>query len=77
MNIDEEILINCKVCTDNYPLRDIITLSCSHKFCQHCLKKEWEFKIKTEKKSQESDLKCPEENCNKPVHLQILKGLNL
>lgn len=74
MNSERQKMVHCEICMTDNPLDEMITLGCSHRFCKGCLVDEWSYKINTEKKCDESDIKCPENECNKPIDILILKG---
>lgn len=49
--------LDCQVCFDTYPIDQILTLSCDHKFCEFCLKVLNTSEIITIKKYQFTNLK--------------------
>ena len=65
-NFQKTKLIQCGKCKIEISTADIITLSCEHKFCKHCMKEEWEAEIKSC-----HDLKCL--TCSTEIDFPIIK----
>lgn len=56
---DEKLLENCSICCDDKPVRFMITLKCSHKFCSHCLRSYADVKVQC----CEVPIRCPQQGC--------------
>ena len=67
----DEILkgkIQCKICLFYHYPKDMILLTCNHKFCTKCLLDDWKYKI-----SSGTFLNCPSYNCLKEINYYLLK----
>ncbi len=63
----------CNICGDDVTLDNMLTLECDHRFCKDCFTQFCEAKISLAA-VQHNQLKCPDDDCSKPISIHELQG---
>ena len=63
--------VTCLVCYSTFPISDLITLDCDHRYCVDCIREYLAFNI-SEGKVAEDILVCPQDN--KPIDVAIIRA---
>lgn len=63
----------CEVCTNEFKVEDLLTLSCEHRFCKNCLLQDWETKVNEFKISKNFWI-CLKENCGEQIDYEIIRA---